>query len=102
VPSAVGVAPVSLRVSIPRQSRGILTVDFKILENLRAVETIATGRQIRELARLRRIYGPGRWRKRKGVGRVLLSDGAIRLAEIHWYEAHGIGSYEHKIKRYLD
>jgi len=48
------------------------------------------------------VYGRGRWRKRKGVSRVRLRDGAIRVAELHWYEAHGIGSYEHKIKRYLD
>ena len=75
---------------------------FKILEPLQDVETIAVGRAIRELRRLRRIYGAGRWRKRKGVARVRLRDGAIRLAELHWYEAHGIGSYEHKIKRYLD
>jgi hypothetical protein len=77
-------------------------VDFRILEALRDVETIARGRGIRELPRLRRTYGAGRWRKRKGVARVRLKDGAVRLAELHWYEAHGIGSYEHKIKRYLD
>ena len=57
---------------------------------------------IRELRRLQRAYGRGRWRKRKGVSRVRLRDGTIRIAELHWYEAHGIGSYEHKIKRYLD
>ena len=77
-------------------------MDFRILDPLRQVETIAQGRGIRELPRLRRIYGPGRWRKRKGVTRVRLKDGAVRLAELHWYEAHGIGSHEHKIKRYLD
>lgn len=77
-------------------------MDFHILEPLQKVETIAQGRGIRELLRLRRIYGSGRWRKRKGVARVRLKDGAVRIAEIHWYEAHGIGSHEHKIKRYLD
>ena len=77
-------------------------MDFEILDRLRDVETIATGRAIRELRRLQRVYGPGRWRKRKGTSRVRLADGAIRLAELHWYEAHGIGSYEHKIKRYLN
>jgi hypothetical protein len=77
-------------------------VDFEILDPLQNVETIATGRGIRELRRLQRIYGRGRWRKRKGVSRVRLGDGTIRVAELHWYEAHGIGSYEHKIKRYLD
>jgi len=77
-------------------------VDFEILDRLRDVETIAAGRGIRELRRLQRVYGTGRWRKRKGTSRVRLSDGTIRLAELHWYEAHGIGTYEHKIKRYLD
>jgi hypothetical protein len=77
-------------------------VDFEILDRLRDVETIAAGRGIRELRRLQRAYGRGRWRKRKGVSRVRLRDGTIRIAELHWYEAHGIGTYEHKIKRYLD
>lgn len=77
-------------------------MDFTILDRLRDIETIANGRGIREFPRLRRVYGRGRWRKRKGVARVRLKDGAIRLAEIHWYEAHGIGSHEYKIKRYLD
>ena len=77
-------------------------MDFEILDRLRDVETIAIGRGVRELRRLQRVYGRGRWRKRKGVSRVRLRNGTIRLAELHWYEAHGIGSYEHKIKRYLD
>ena len=77
-------------------------MDFEILDRLRDVETIAAGRAIRELRRLQRVYGTGRWRKRKGTSRVRLQDGTIRLAELHWYEAHGIGTYEHKIKRYLD
>ena len=77
-------------------------MDFEILDRLRDVETIAAGRAIRELRRLQRVYGTGRWRKRKGTSRVRLADGTIRLAELHWYEAHGIGTYEHKIKRYLD
>ena len=77
-------------------------MDFEILDRLRDVETIAAGRAIRELRRLQRVYGTGRWRKRKGTSRVRLADGTIRFAELHWYEAHGIGSYEHKIKRYLD
>ena len=64
-------------------------------------ETIAVGRQIRVLARLRKAYGRGRWRKRKGVARIRLVDGSIRTAELHWYEAHGIGRKELKIKRLL-
>jgi len=64
-------------------------------------ETIAVGGQIRELSRLRKLYGPGRWRKRKGVARIELPNGTIRTAEIHWYEATGIGRKEFKIKRFL-
>ena len=63
-------------------------MDFKILDRLTEVETIAVGRGIRELKRLQRAYGRGKWRKRKGVTRVELRGGAIRLAEVHWYEAH--------------
>jgi hypothetical protein len=75
---------------------------FKIIGEITNVETFAVGSGIRELPRLRRIYGKGRWRKRKGIAQVQLSDGSIRLAEIHWYEATGIGKKEFKIKRYLD
>ena len=74
---------------------------FEIIGELSAVETIATGSGIRELARLRKRFGRGRWRKRKGVGRVRLPTGEIVLAELHWYEATGIGKREFKIKRFL-
>ena len=77
-------------------------MDFKILDRLEHIETIAGGGAIREIKRLRRTYGRGRWRKRKGTSRVQLRDGRIRLAEVHWYEAHGLGRYEFKIKYYLD
>jgi len=77
-------------------------VYFRILGEITDVETIATGSGIRELARLRRRYGRGRWRKRKGTAQVELAGGVIRLAELHWYEATGIGQREFKIKRYLD
>ncbi|MFC1559236.1 hypothetical protein ACFL39_01460 [Gemmatimonadota bacterium] len=77
-------------------------MDFEILEDIRDIETIARGQGIRELSRLRRVYGPGNWRKVKGVARVRLVTGQIRLAELHWYEAHGIGRKEFKRKRYLD
>ncbi len=77
-------------------------MDFSILGEISDVETFAVGRQIRELKRLRRQYGHGRWRKRKGLARVRLADGAIRRAELHWYEATSIGQKEFKIKRYLD
>ena len=75
---------------------------FEILGDITDVETFATGSSIRELPRLRKFYGRGRWRKRKGIARVRLQDGEIRLAEVHWYEAHGIGRRELKIKRYID
>ena len=74
---------------------------FEIIGELSAVETIATGSGIRELARLRKRYGRGRWRKRKGIARVRLPSGEIILAELHWYEATGIGKREFKIKRFL-
>jgi hypothetical protein len=73
-------------------------VDFELVGSIRRVETIATGREIRQLRRLRRQHGMGRWRKRKGVATVRLKDGSIHQAEVHWYEAHGIGRREMKIK----
>lgn len=77
-------------------------MSFGIVGPLRNVETIATGSGIREVARLRRAYGAGRWRKRKGQATIELANGTIREAELHWYEATGIGRREFKIKRYLD
>jgi hypothetical protein len=75
---------------------------FEVIDSIRDVETFARGSGIRELRRLRRIYGEGRWRKRIGTAEIRLPDGTIRLAELHWYEATGIGRKEFKIKRYLD
>jgi hypothetical protein len=69
---------------------------FTILSDITEVETIALNRGIREVARLRKQYGRGRWRKRKGVATVLLADGTTRTAELHWYEAAGIGPKEYK------
>jgi hypothetical protein len=74
---------------------------FKILGEIADVETFASGSGIRELARLRKVYGRGRWRKRKGIAHVRLADGSVHLAEVHWYEAAGVGSKEFKIKRLL-
>lgn len=74
---------------------------FEILGEISGIETFATGSAIREVARLRRVYGLGRWRKRKGVARVRLSDGSVHIAEIHWYEAAGIGRKEFKVKHLL-
>jgi hypothetical protein len=77
-------------------------MSYEILGEVTRIETIAAGRGIRDLPRLRRLYGKGRWRKLKGVALVRLGTGTIRTAEIHWYEAHGIGRKEIKRKRYLD
>jgi len=77
-------------------------VDLRIVSPITDVETIATGSGIRELARLRRRYGRARWRKRKGRAQIELPNGVVRLAELHWYEATGVGQREFKIKRYLD
>ncbi len=75
--------------------------DFAILSEIRDVETIATGRGVTIRARLERVYGRGRWRKMKGIATVRLADGTVCEAELHWYEAHGIGRRDFKIKRVL-
>jgi hypothetical protein len=77
-------------------------MDFEIIGSIRQPETFARGSAIRELPRLRKIYGQGNWRKRKGFATVRLQDGSLREAEIHWYEASGIGKRDFKIKRYID
>lgn len=77
-------------------------MNFEIVGDITVVETIAAGTGIRDIERLRKNYGKGRWRKVKGVARVRLENGRIRLAELHWYEAHGIGKKEIKRKCYLD
>ena len=77
-------------------------MDFEIIGEITDVETIAVGTAIRELPRLRKQYGQGRWRKLKGAASIRLSSGVVRRAEVHWYEAHGIGRKEIKRKRYLD
>jgi hypothetical protein len=74
---------------------------FEILGEISDIETFAVGSGIGEIARLRRVYGRGRWRKRKGIARVKLADGTIQLAELHWYEASGIGRKEYRIKYLL-
>ncbi len=77
-------------------------MDFEILGDITDIETIAVGKAIRELQRLRRKFGAKRWRKLKGFADVRLPSGRIRRAELHRYEAHGIGRIELKRKRYLD
>ena len=77
-------------------------MDFEIIGKIRHPETFAQGSGIREMTRLRKFYGDGHWRKRKGEATVRLSDGTVLNAEIHWYEATSIGKREFKIKRYLE
>lgn len=71
---------------------------FELISKIENIETIAMGGKIHDVARLRKMYGRGRWRKLKGVGRVRLADGSECEAELHWYEAHGIGKKEMKVK----
>jgi hypothetical protein len=75
---------------------------FEIIGEITDVETIAVGSSIRDIARLRRQFGAGCWRKLKGIATVRLPGDRIRKVELHWYEAHGIGRKKLKIKRYLD
>ena len=74
---------------------------FEILDDIRDIETIATGQEVHIRRRLNRIHGKGRWRKRKGVATVRLDDRTVYDAEIHWFEAYGIGRREFKIKMIL-
>ena len=77
-------------------------MNFEILGEITDIETIAVGGKIHDIKRLRKQYGKGRWRKLKGSAQIRLASGRVRLAELHWYEAHGIGKKEIKRKRYLD
>jgi hypothetical protein len=79
-----------------------MSTSFEIVGAIYGIETISTGRGIRDLAVLQKHFGRGNWRKLKGFATVRLADGRIAEAEIHWYEAHGIGRRWIKIKRYLD
>jgi len=77
-------------------------MSFEIIGKTEQVEPIASGKAINDLRRLEKLYGEGKWRKLKGVALIRLENGKIRKAELHWYEAHGIGKKEIKRKRYLD
>jgi hypothetical protein len=90
------------RVEIATGWYNVGIMNFEVIGEIGEVETFAVGSSIHELPRLRRIYGPGRWRKRKGTAQLRFEDGSISRAEVHWYEAHGIGRVEIKIKRFLD
>ena len=76
-------------------------MQFEIIGGITNIETFAVGNAIREIDRLRRMYGAGRWRKRKGTATVRLADGTFHQAEVHWYEATGLGRKEMKIKYLL-
>ena len=77
-------------------------MNFKIVGKIEQERTFATGSGIREITRLRKVYGKGRWRKRKGIAKIQFQDGTIQTAEVHWYEAAGIGRKEYKIKHFVD
>ena len=77
-------------------------MDFDVIGEITDIETIASGSAIREVKRLRKAYGEGRWRKLKGIATIRLNDGTICEAELHWYEAHTIGKREIKLKRLLE
>jgi hypothetical protein len=83
----------------PGQNR---LVKFEVVGNIEQVETIAAGPSVKVRSHLRKIYGRGRWRKMKGTATVRLPNGKLRRVELHWYEAHGIGKRDLKIKNYLD
>jgi len=73
-------------------------MDLEIMGKITAIESIASGRGIRNRRRFERFYGKGRWRKLRGIATVRFVDGTIHTAEVHWYEAHGIGQKEFKLK----
>jgi len=77
-------------------------MNFEIISDITDIEVIAKGRGIRDLARLRRTHGWGNWRKLKGIASIRLASGRVRLAELHWHEAHRIGKKEIRRKRNLD
>lgn len=76
--------------------------DFELIGEIQEIETIAVGSRIRALSYLQKTHGRGRWRKLKGVAQVRLPNGRIHRVELHWYEAHGRGRKDMKIKRYLN
>ena len=79
-----------------------IQMNFEIIDEVENIETIAIGGKIRDIMRLRKQYGPGRWRKLKGIAKVRLQSGRICQAELHWYEAHSIGRKKIKLKKILD
>ncbi len=78
------------------------TMEPELVGKIIGPKIISSGGSLRVSRRLRKLYGQGRWRKLKGIARVRLPDGCLMLAEVHWYEAHGIGRRELKVKRLLE
>jgi hypothetical protein len=76
-------------------------VEFEVIGDIIGAQTIATGSSIRERGRLRKRYGSGRWRKHKRFAEICLPSGETVRAELHWYEASGIGKREMKIKAFI-
>jgi hypothetical protein len=76
-------------------------MNFEIISKIQNVETFSVGSGIRELPRLKKKYGQGKWRKRKGIAEVRFKNGMVKLVELHWYEANGIGKKEYKIKMFI-
>ena len=77
-------------------------MDFEVVGDIENIEVIAISSSIRVLEYLQKTYGHGRWRKLKGIATVKIPNGQFRRVELHWYEAHGIGKRDMKIKYYLD
>jgi hypothetical protein len=80
-------------------TEALMSISLEIICDISETETIAVGNSIREIARLRKSYGSGRWRKMKRKATIRLPDGILCEAELHWYEAHGIGRKDIKIKK---
>lgn len=75
----------------------------EILSPITEIETVTEGKRIRILKYLKKRYGGQHWKKKKRV--ALVKDpysGLPRRAEVHWFEAHGVGKVEIKRKRWLE
>ena len=83
-------------------SNADVRMGFELVGDIVDIQIIAAGTGVRIASQLRKRYGKGRWRKLKGRAMVRLPDGTVRLAEVHWFQAHGIGKKKMRIKRFLD
>jgi len=85
-------------VELAKQPR----IHFDLEGEIDNIDVIGVGGSIREIMRLRKQFGPGRWRKLKGTATVVLENGTSLRAVVCWHEAHGVGKRKMKIKRFLD